>query len=100
LFSVTTSAHEEARALVAGVRGDPAARLELATRFYDSPEHTENIRPYRRAETAFMRWQIGRGVLAPPKAVPPAVRGGELSTKAYFLTPGKPGCLLAAAREQ
>jgi hypothetical protein len=35
---------------VAGVRDDPAARLELPSRFYGSPGQIENIRPYRRAE--------------------------------------------------
>ena len=98
---VTTSAHEEARALVAGVRDDPAARLELASRFYDSPGQIENIRPYRRAEMAFMRWQIGRGVLAPPRAVPPgspwwrAVNEGLLcdAWEARLLARGRPGAI-------
>jgi len=49
--------------MVAAVRDDPGARLELAARFYDAG--IADIRPYRRAETAFMRWQIRRGVLAP-----------------------------------
>ncbi|WP_211231824.1 hypothetical protein [Amycolatopsis balhimycina] len=56
-----------AAGIVAAVRDDPAARLALATRFYDS---NRAIRPYRRAELAFMRWQIRRGVLNPPEAAP------------------------------
>jgi hypothetical protein len=63
---MTPSPQEEAAAMVAAVRDDPGARLELAARFYDSG--IAGIRPYRRAETAFMRWQIRRGVLAPPSA--------------------------------
>jgi hypothetical protein len=51
--------------IVAAVRDDPAARLALAARFYDN----DAIRRYRRAELAFMRWQIRRGVLDPPGAV-------------------------------
>jgi hypothetical protein len=63
---MTPSPQEEAAAAVGAVRDDPGARLELAARFYDLG--TVDIRPYRRAETAFMRWQIRRGVLAPPSA--------------------------------
>ncbi|HWC38366.1 MAG TPA: hypothetical protein VG476_07545 [Acidimicrobiales bacterium] len=59
---MTRSPQEEAAAMVAGVRDDPAGRLELAARFYDS--RIADIRAYRRAEMAFMRWQIQRGVLA------------------------------------
>jgi len=49
-----------AAGLVAAVRDDPPARLALAAEFYDSDRA---IRSYRRAELAFMRWQIRRGVL-------------------------------------
>ncbi|HWO60556.1 MAG TPA: hypothetical protein VNO31_11045 [Umezawaea sp.] len=59
------SAASAAADVVAAVRDDPAARLALASRFYDG---AEGIRPYRRAELAFMRWQIRRGVLDPPTA--------------------------------
>lgn len=55
-----------AGAVVAEVRDDPAARLRLAARCYDHRVAGRSIRPYRRAEIAFMRWQIRRGVLAPP----------------------------------
>ncbi|WP_433366657.1 hypothetical protein ACQPZX_38135 [Actinoplanes sp. CA-142083] len=60
----TGRAAEAAAARVAAVRDDPAARLALAAGFYDSPAGSPGIRPYRRAEVAFMRWQISRGVLA------------------------------------
>jgi hypothetical protein len=55
---------DDAGDMVASVRDDPAARLALAAGFYDTPVGNPRIRPYRRAEVAFMRWQIRRGVLA------------------------------------
>ena len=57
--------------LVAEVRDDPLRRLELAARLYDRRPGRAGIRPYRRAEVAFMRWQISRGVLASPTASRP-----------------------------
>ncbi|MGZ8803876.1 MAG: hypothetical protein ACXWZG_01060 [Microbacterium sp.] len=51
---------------MAAVRDDPRWRLELAARWYDRRPGRASIRPYRRAEVAFMRWQISRGVLASP----------------------------------
>ena len=66
--SRTTAA---ARALdqVEAVRDAPEARLELLARSYhgpagDAPQHL----PFRRAALSFMRWQVNRGVLAPPGA--------------------------------
>lgn len=59
------SAASAATDVVEAVRDDPSARLALAARFYDSATGGRAIRPYRRAELAFMRWQIGRGVLDP-----------------------------------
>jgi hypothetical protein len=56
----------EALTMVAAVRHDPARRLRLAGSFYDDRPGRPPIRAYRRAELAFMRWQISRGVLAPP----------------------------------
>ncbi|MBE1488277.1 hypothetical protein [Plantactinospora soyae] len=58
----------KAAELVGAVRNDPAARLRLAAQFYDSNSGGPTIRPYRRAEIAFMRWQIQRGVLNPVDA--------------------------------
>jgi hypothetical protein len=54
--------------LVAEVRDDPRRRLALAARLYDRRPGRTSIRPYRRAEVAFMRWQVSRGVLASPAA--------------------------------
>jgi hypothetical protein len=81
---------------VAGVRDDPARRLELAARFYD---HRPGIARYRRAELAFMRWQVKRGLLAGPHASSPgspwwrAVNEGLLrdTCEAAELADGRPG---------
>jgi hypothetical protein len=48
----------EALSIVAAVRDDPARRLGLASRFYDDRPGCVSIRSYRRAEMAFMRWQV------------------------------------------
>jgi hypothetical protein len=66
----SSSAAHAAAGVVAAVRDDPSARLALAARFYDSTVGSRAIRRYRRAELAFMRWQIRRGVLNPPDATP------------------------------
>ena len=59
-----TPAAPRAERLVAAVRDDPAERLRLAAGFYDQRVGGRSIRAYRRAEVAFMRWQIRCGVLA------------------------------------
>ncbi len=64
-------AAEEALTMVAAVRHDPALRLELASRFYDDRPGRASIRAFRRAELAFMRWQVSRGVLAPSESARP-----------------------------
>jgi hypothetical protein len=71
-MSNQSSAAETARDLVAGVRDDPVARLELLKKTYrgpdgDAPRHL----PYRRAAVAFMHWQIHRGVLDSVNSDPP-----------------------------
>jgi len=68
---VPSDAAEEALTLVAAVRHDPALRLRLAGRFYERQPGRVPIRAYRRAELAFMRWQVSRGVLAPPQSQRP-----------------------------
>ena len=96
---MTATAGEQAAMMVAAVRDDPARRLELAARFYDRRAARPDIRPYRRAELAFMRWQISRGVLAPPNADQPgsawwrAVNEGLLrdAWQADLLLSGQPG---------
>src|SRR6185295_15060879 len=61
----------EALSMVAAVRDDPGRRLGLASRFYDDRPGCVSIRSYRRAEMAFMRWQVRRGLLAAPDAPRP-----------------------------
>lgn len=43
----------------------------MARSFYDQRVAGRNLRSYRRAEVAFMRWQLRRGVLASPDAAAP-----------------------------
>jgi hypothetical protein len=57
--------------MVAAVRHDPGRRLRLASIFYHDRPGRASVRAYRRAEVAFMRWQVSRGVLAPPEGRPP-----------------------------
>lgn len=93
------TAEDEAAAMVAAVRDDPARRLELAARFYDGGTGRRSIRSYRRAELAFMHWQVSRGVLAGPSADRPgspwwrAVNEGLLrdAWQARLLVSGQPG---------
>jgi hypothetical protein len=61
----------EAASMVAAVRDDPARRLRLASRFYDDRPGQAPIRAYRRAEVAFMQWQVRRGLLAAPDSARP-----------------------------
>ena len=63
--------------MVAAVRNDPARRLELAGRFYDDRPGCASVRAYRRAELAFMRWQVSREAPAPPFAGQPVVALGQ-----------------------
>ena len=55
----------DAHRVVAAARDDPVQRLRLAAAFYDQRACGRDIRGYRRAEIAFMRWQIRCGVLSP-----------------------------------
>ena len=97
--SPADSATTRAAAAVAAARDDPAQRLRLACSFYDEPVGGRGIRAYRRAEVAFMRWQLRRGVLARPDAASPgspwwrAVNEVLLldSTEAALLFNGAPG---------
>jgi len=96
---VCLDAAEEALTMVAAVRHDPALRVELASRFYDGRPGRASIRAYRRAELAFMRWQVSRGVLAPPESARPgsgwwrSVNEGLLrdACEAGRLAAGRPG---------
>ena len=51
---------------VARVRDDPQARLALLGRLYEVPQAVDRgYLPYRRAASAFMGWQLRRGLLNP-----------------------------------
>ena len=61
------SAAAYARSAVETVRDDPAARFSLMRRLYEVPRDVDRgYLPYRRAATAFMNWQMRRGLLNPP----------------------------------
>jgi hypothetical protein len=85
--------------MVAAVRHDPDRRLRLASIYYHDRPGRVSIRAYRRAEVAFMHWQVSRGVLAPPEGRPPgspwwrAVNEGLLrdAWEADLLLMGRPG---------
>jgi hypothetical protein len=71
-MSCGPSAASRALNQVEAVRDDPAARLELIARTYHGPVgQAPRHLPFRRAAMSFMRWQLGRGVLAPLNATPP-----------------------------
>jgi hypothetical protein len=56
-----------ASSAVARVQDDPLARLALLRRLYEVPRGVDRgYLPYRRAASAFMGWQLRRGLLNPP----------------------------------
>jgi hypothetical protein len=60
------SAADYAHSLVAAARDDPMARLRLLRRLYEVPRGVDRgYLPYRRAASAFMDWQLRRGLLNP-----------------------------------
>jgi hypothetical protein len=74
VFTSATAA-DRATALVEQVSDDPAARVRLCEQIYDDPpgSSVRHVR-FRRAALSFMRWQVGRGVLAPLHAEVPGSR--------------------------
>jgi hypothetical protein len=63
---IRQSAREVALASVAAVRDDPAGRLALMRSQYRVPPDLDRgYLPYRQAASAFMRWQLRRGLLNP-----------------------------------
>jgi hypothetical protein len=57
---------------VSRVRDDPRARLALLCRLYQVPAEVDRgYLPYRRAASAFMGWQLRRGLLDPESAPSP-----------------------------
>nr|WP_062341157.1 hypothetical protein [Herbidospora sakaeratensis] len=89
---VSADAAAQAAAMVAAARDDPVSRLKLAARSYERPRV---LRPYRRAEMAFMRWQVDRGLMDPATGSPwwRAVNETLLhdTTEASLLVAGVPG---------
>lgn len=64
--AVVVDAASAAALEVGRVRDDPRGRYELAASFY---RHAEGARRrYGAAELSFLRWELSRGVLAPPGA--------------------------------
>ncbi|MDG4665961.1 hypothetical protein [Mycobacterium sp. 236(2023)] len=63
----SASAAERAADAVARVRDDPEGRLALLRQMYQVPRNVDRgYLPYRRAASAFMGWQLQRGLLNPP----------------------------------
>jgi len=61
---IRPSASEVALASVGAVRNDPPGRLALMCRQYQVPSDIDRgYLPYRQAASAFMRWQLRRGLL-------------------------------------
>lgn len=61
-----SSAAAYALSAVEGVRDDPQARLALLRGLYEVPQGVDRgYLPYRRAASAFMGWQLRRGLLNP-----------------------------------
>src|SRR5680860_982927 len=75
--AVTSAAAEQARRMVEAVHDDPIQRRGIAAAFYDDRPHRGPIRGYRRAELAFMDWQLRRGTLAPTTGAQPGSTWGR-----------------------
>jgi hypothetical protein len=97
--SSDASAAQLADAAVAAVRDDPARRLQLMRALYESRPSGSPHLPYRRAMTAFMRWQLCRGLLEPGGAPRPGSRWWRALNEAIlrdiaesrYLVAGAPG---------
>jgi len=85
---------------VSHVRDDPEARLALLRQMYEVPVDVDRgYLPYRRAASAFMRWQLRRGLLNPESSSSPgspwwrALNEGLLrdTCEASALAFGRPG---------
>jgi hypothetical protein len=69
------TAADVASARVGAVRDDPDARLALMRSGYRVPSHFDRgYLPYREAASAFMRWQLRRGLLNPVDSATPGSR--------------------------
>jgi hypothetical protein len=69
---IRQSAAAVALAKVSAVRDDPSARLSLMQNSYRVPSHVDRgYLPFRQAASAFMRWQLRRGLLNAPDSPTP-----------------------------
>jgi hypothetical protein len=69
---IRQSAGDIARVKVDAVRDDPGARLALMRKSYRVPSNVDRgYLPYRQAASAFMKWQLRRGLLNPPDSSTP-----------------------------
>jgi hypothetical protein len=102
-------AREVALAGVAAVRDDPAGRLALMRGQYRVPPDVDRgYLPYRQAASAFMQWQLRRGLLNPPDSPRPGspwwrainerlLYDGVEARALAFGHPGPPGSPTVAA---
>ena len=69
---IRQSAAAVALAKVSAVRDDPSARLSLMQNAYHVPSQVDlGYLPFRQAASAFMRWQLRRGLLNPADSPTP-----------------------------
>ena len=69
---IRKSAAAVALAKVSAVRDDPSARLSLMQNAYQVPSQVDRgYLPFRQAASAFMRWQLRRGLLNPADSPTP-----------------------------
>jgi hypothetical protein len=103
------TAVEVALARVAAVREDPDARLALMRELYEVPANLDRGHlPFRQAASAFMRWQLRRGLLNPGDGPAPGspwwrainerlLRDGWEARALAFGRPGAPSSPAVAA---
>jgi hypothetical protein len=105
------TAVDVAAARVAAVRDDPDARLALMRELYEVPPNVDRGHlPFRQAASAFMGWQLRRGLLNPTDGPAPGspwwramnerlLRDGWEARALAFGHPGVPSCpaVVAAA---
>jgi hypothetical protein len=69
---IRPSAADIALAKVGAVRDEPRARLALMRKEYRVPSNVDRgYLPFRQAASAFMKWQLRRGLLNPPDSPTP-----------------------------
>src|ERR1700756_4768792 len=106
------TAVELALARVAAARVDPDTRLVLMRELYEAPSSVDRGHlPFRQAASAFMGWQLRRGLLNPAAAPAPGspwwravnerlIRDGWEARALAFGHPGSPSSPAVAAAEE